>query len=203
MSEFYSQSGEDEVAAKIFGDFVGRLLDVGAWNAKVFSNSRYFIERGWEAVLMEFSPAPSRGLLAEYGNHPKVHLVQAAAALRDHGTMRSFQISDDGYTSAVPEAIEQWKPLANYQGTLWVPQVTFPCLMNQFGGGFDYVSIDTEGESVALAINIIRDCGLRPRVLCVEHDNRLVELMQALQVFGYSMAHANGINAVLDLSGAY
>ncbi len=74
----YSQYGEDVEVTKIFGEHVGLLLEIGAWGSKDLSNSRAFIEVGWEAVLVEFSPMPVHSLVLEYGYNPKVKIIQAA-----------------------------------------------------------------------------------------------------------------------------
>lgn len=57
---------------------MGRLLEIGAFDAFAMSNSRALIELGWSAVLFEPSPGPLRALVKEYGNNPKVEVVAAA-----------------------------------------------------------------------------------------------------------------------------
>ena len=54
----YSQYGEDRAIVELFGDHVGRFLDIGAWHPTVFSNTRALFERGWSGVMVEPSPCP-------------------------------------------------------------------------------------------------------------------------------------------------
>lgn len=192
----YSQYGEDDVIAQLFGNRTGRLLDIGAFHPTVLSNSRLLIERDWEAVLVEFSPAPVRALVKEYGNNPKIKILQAAISTQETG-MVQFQISDDGLSTADPGHLEKWKEAGGYFGQLWVPSLTIAQILNQFGGDFQFVSIDTEGWSVPLAMNLLNECEQRPDVLCVEHDGRIIELQQFAQQFGYRAHWTNGTNVIL------
>jgi len=52
----HSQNGEDSIIAACFPpDYKGTLLEIGAWFPEEFSNSKLFIDRGWDATLVEFS----------------------------------------------------------------------------------------------------------------------------------------------------
>lgn len=193
----YSQFGEDKVIARLLGNTKARLLDIGAWHPKTFSNSRLLIEAGWSAVLVEFSPAPVRALVQEYGNRDDVQVLQAAMSLDGNGAFGKFDVSDDGLSTADPATRRKWDKEGGYFGHLWVPQLTFEWLFFQFGGGFEFVSIDTEGTSVNLAIQLLVKHAQRPAVLCVEHDDRILELQVTAQNAGYRIAYANGTNVIL------
>lgn len=198
MSESYSQYGEDQIITKLLaGRASGRLLDIGAWHPKTFSNSRMLIEAGWEAMLVEFSPKPIRDLVEEYANHPGVKVLQAAVTVVDGG-MAAYDVTDDGLSTCSAEHKEKWEKDGGYFGKLWVSQIPIRQLLEQFGGGFDFVSIDTEGTSVDLARYYLGVLGQLPLVMCVEHDGRSVELMEVAQERGYRMVHMNGTNVVLS-----
>lgn len=194
----YSQNAEDEIINGIFGDHMGNLLDIGAWDPVSLSNSRLLIEKGWSAVLVEFSPAAVRNLVQQYGSRPdKIQILQAAATVGDHGTLASFSITDDGLSAEKPHP--KWAEVGGFFGRLWVPRLSLSHLLCQFGGGHDFVSIDTEGTSVDLAINLLTTLAQRPKVIIVEHDDRVAELLQATQPFGYRLVHCNAENALLQL----
>ncbi len=193
----YSQFGEDQIIVGLLGDTKARLLDVGAWDPKTFSNSRLLIERGWSAVLVEFSPAPVRALIQEYGGRDDVQVLQAAMTLDGNGALGRFDISDDGLSTNTEAVRAKWDEKGGYYGHLWVPQLTLEWLFFQFGGGFEFVSIDTEGTSVDLAMQLVGKHQQRPKVLCVEHDDRVLELQIAAQKAGYHTVHANGTNVIL------
>jgi FkbM family methyltransferase len=192
----YSQYGEDEIVLKLLGSRApGTLLDVGAWHPRTFSNSRALIEAGWKAVLIEPSPGPLRELVAEYGENPNVKVIGAALTVEDEHVF-PLRISDDGLSSADSETLKKWATTGGYFGTMWTPALSLARFFNQFGGEFEFVSIDTEGTSIDLAKAYL--AGPEPLVMIVEHDNRIVELMQTAQQHGYSIAHANGTNVILS-----
>lgn len=49
----FSQSGEQAIILKYFGDFRGTVLDIGANDGILYSNSRALVELDWSAVLVE------------------------------------------------------------------------------------------------------------------------------------------------------
>lgn len=57
----YSQNGEEYVLKYIF-DHIGttnkRLVDIGAWDGKHLSNTRLFIEQGWQGILIDAKDFP-------------------------------------------------------------------------------------------------------------------------------------------------
>lgn len=197
----YSQYGEDLEVLKLLGNITGRLLDIGAWHPRVMSNSRLLIEKGWDALLCEFSPGLVRTLAEEYGKPEysnRVQVLQAAVSTNDNGILRRFDVTDDGVSTSEAAILEKWRAQGGYFGPLWVPQLSLERLLCQFGGGFQFVSIDSEGTSVDLAIQYICELEQEPMVMCVEHDDRLAELMGKVQSRGYRIAHLNGTNAILE-----
>ncbi len=202
MSESFSQYGEDLIVAKLFTE-PGNLIELGAWEPKTFSNSRLLIEKGWDATLVELSPVPLRKLVEEYGNNPKVRVVAAAITPIPQPMLR-FEISDDACTTDSPDRAAGWKGLregydGGFFGQLWVPAVTVRQLLGQFYGDgkqVDFVSIDTEGTSVELAIEFMEG-PYKPKVLCAEHDGRIVWLNEFAQKLGYRQEWINGTNVIL------
>ena len=192
----YSQNGEDLIVAAQFSA-PGTLLEIGAWEPKKLSNSRLLIEAGWSAVLCEFSPAPVRKLVEEYGNNPKVQIIQAAITAEEQH-VECFEVTDDALSTSDPVQLAIWREKGGYFGKLWVPTVSVRALLSQFFGDrrIDFASVDTEGSSVAIAIALMRT-DHRPKVLCCEHNNRIVEIMQVAQCFGYKNIHCNQENLIL------
>lgn len=199
-SELHSQYGEDEFILKIVGDTLGAVLDIGAWDATTFSNSRALIERGWKALLFEPSPGPLRGLVKEYGNNDRVRVVGAAVTLT--GGLIDLQVTDDAVTVPAGDVarIEQWKASGGFYGKLTVPSLSMVDLFQQFGGDFQVASIDSEGTSVELFAEMIR-IGPRPQVIVLEHDGRYVEVAQIAERSRYQQVHLNGTNVVLKWGG--
>lgn len=190
----YSQHDEERHILKaVEGIKAGRFLDIGAWHAKQFSNTRALYERGWSGILIEPSPEPFAGLLKEYGNDPRITLIHAAAGF-ERNCVR-LHASADAVTTSSDEVYEKWKQSVAFDGVFYSPILTLEDLFNQFGGGYDFVNFDAEGISVDLFSRYI-GLGQRPRCICVEHDDRIVECAQHAQTAGYRQIYLNGTNVV-------
>jgi FkbM family methyltransferase len=159
----------------------GRFLDVGAWNAFDKSNTRALFESGWGGVCIEPSPGPLRGLVQEYGDSGRVKVVSAAVGVESG--WYPLQVTDDalsGNQSATwHEKDAEGKPRGGFYGWLTVRVMTVAEITAQFGG-FDMVSIDTEGTSVDI-FRALLETEMYPACVVVEHDNRIVEATQAAE----------------------
>ncbi len=200
----YSQYGEQDAVLAAFGfdpDGHGhgpdkadcRFLDIGAYHPTDKSNTRALYELGWSGVMIEPAPGPMHALLKEYGNEPRITLIQAAVA-HESGIVPMW-ISDDAVSTTEDSQHEVWKDAGGYFGRLYVPTITLEQISNQFGG-FDFINLDVEGRSVDL---FVRACALgwEPRAWCVEHDNRLAELLSMATEKGYMATMTNGCNVAL------
>jgi len=205
----YSQHGEQQYILEALRPIIcpegtgkpqlGRLLDIGAWNAKTFSNSRALIELGWSAVLFEPSPGPLRGLVEEYGKNPRVEVVGAAVTLG--GGMLKLRCTDDALSADVNNA-EHFKTWAGYgfYGDMWTNSVSLAAVFANWGD-VDFVSLDTEGSSVALFSEMVR-LKKKPRCVVVEHENQWEFLKEAAQHGGYRLVSPpeGSVNVVLELA---
>lgn len=190
----YSQYGEDTIINELLKDESAACLDIGAWDAEMFSNTRALIKRGWSAVLIEPSPGPVRRLVDFYrGCESSVQVIAAAVVPEGAGLIR-LRVTDDAVSSSQQDVQAIWDKEGGYYGYLWVPCLAVSDILNQFGG-FQFVNIDAEGMSVAIAKAYLQRA--QPQVMCVEHDNRLIELLQEAQKHGYRAVHTNGCNVVL------
>ena len=170
-----------------------KYLDIGAWNAKTFSNTRALYELGWSGVMIEPSPGPMLSLIADYGEDPRITLVQAAVGLTH--SFDKLYVTEDAVSTTTKEQYEQWKDHAKFIGVVLVPTITWEEIANLWGG-FSFVNIDAEGLSVDLFHEMLR-LGLYPPCVCVEHDGRTTELLSAATGKDYRAVFVNGTNAVL------
>lgn len=204
----YSQNGEQSAILAAFmngpNDFkLGRFLDIGAYHAKHYSNTRALYELGWSGVMVEPSPSQMSGLVREYGNDPRITLIQAAVGLST-GLVK-LQCSDDALSTA-NESFHV-KALAagyGYYGAVMVPQISLKTLLYTALEGLkvrtiEFASIDIEGGSANLALEWLADYGIPmlPHCMMVEHDFRARELAHEGKKRGYSVALENGENIVL------
>lgn len=195
----YSQFGEEhailaaceQVEVEVGGN--RSLLDIGAFHATDKSNTRALIERGWSGLLIEPSPGPLRGLVAEYGTSDRIKVLSAAVGL--YPGIINLHISDDAVSTSDEGNFEVWKERGGFVGKLLVPVVTLEQISNQFGG-FGFINIDAEGQSVDIFLRMMT-LGWEPRCICVEHDTRTTEVLTAATLRGYHATFANGTNVVL------
>ena len=195
----YSQNGEDRAIVSVFGERVGRFLDLGAWHPKQLSNTRALYELGWSGVIVEPSPTPCLAQLAEYGAHTltdeRITIVHAAIGTERH--CAQLYVSDDAVSTTETEQFNRWNKHAKFLGKFYIPQLTLNDIFNQFGGPYDFVNIDVEGKSVDILRELLKTAAY-PKCICVEHDGRMVEALQMATAAGYSCIMANGENLVLS-----
>lgn len=214
----YSQYGEQELILKGVGynidtngapmlvmphEHVGRFLDIGAWNAKTFSNTRALYELGWSGVMVEPSPGPMHGLLKEYGNDPRITLIQAVCTPVTVERLLCMHVTDDALSTTNRQVHKLWQERGGYMGEILIPAIRIQALLRT-SGPFDFVSIDAEGASVKLLFALFsfyeRWQDIRPewlpKCICVEHDHQQAEVIQRASGFGYQ-SHSTVINTIL------
>lgn len=193
----YSQRDEEKYILEAVKDCSRkRLLDIGAWDPKVFSNSRALIEQGWGGVLVEFSPKPLRALVEAYADRADVEVVAAAVGVLP--SLRQFALTDDAVsTTTDSDQFQTWKVAGNYFGRALVPVISLAEILAQFGA-FDFVSIDTEGTSVDL-LKALLATEMFPQCICCEHDGRVIELLQMARARSYHSVYESEENIVLSL----
>ncbi len=191
----YSQNSEELHIARIVGDQPGRFLDIGAYNPKLFSNSRALYERGWSGVMVEASPGPFLDLFIEYGNDDRVELV--CAAVGTNRKLARFHHSEAGVGTSSETHYQKWRDKAAFDGRFFAAMITLPDLFCQFGHDFDFVNIDVEGNSAELFASALQiRPKLRPKCFCVEHDGQHEELTKIALIGGYVREHLNGENVI-------
>lgn len=73
---YYSQYGEDKVVSEyIKNKYIGNILDIGANDGKILSNSLHFIENGWGATLIEAAPIPYQKSIELHKNNNMVQCL--------------------------------------------------------------------------------------------------------------------------------
>jgi FkbM family methyltransferase len=182
----YSQSNEQAIILKYFGDYRGTFLDAGANDGATLSNTRALAELGWQGVLIEPSPTAFAKLSAIYQSYIPVHdstdldlapfgtLVNAAITLQD-GPIDFYDSGthlNKGDTSLLsttrPEEMARWKKSGETFTKTTVRGITFKTLVKETGlTRADFVSIDVEGAD----LDVLRQIDLTAfgtRMVCVE-----------------------------------
>lgn len=196
----YSQNNEENLIAQVFdGKTDGRFLDIGAYDAKLLSNTRALYERGWSGVMVEPSPGPMTTLLKEYGNDPRITLVMAAVT-KCAGLVK-MHATDDPISTSSEVALKIWQDDGyKFYGSFLAQSITLELLVYLFGVNFDFIDIDVEGGSADLFLAALT-FPLRPRLYCVEHDHRHAELVPIAAKKGYRELARNGENCLFVRDG--
>src|SRR5882724_4764879 len=199
----YTQSTEEE-AILANTPPMGRFLDLGAYDPRVFSNTRALYERGWSGAMVEASPEPFTNLLKEYGHDPRIELIHAAVGIRSRFV--KFHATADMLSTANEKFRDAWEAQRAYKGgfygSFWCPQFTLEEILHVIPGTenqaqpFDFVSIDVEGESAALCLKMF-EMRLTPGCVCVERDGMEIKIMALGERLGYKLAHETAENLIL------
>lgn len=199
----YSQNSEDLIVAKYFGDKIGTLLELGANDGITFSNSRYLIEKGWKAFLVEPSSACDK-LVDLYNENLDVDF-QPIAIGTENGNLTLFESgahvprgTDRALVSTmVKSEMRRW-PNVEFNEEM-VVCVTFGVYYAGIGKPkLDFISIDIEGMDWAVLQQInLHEVGCS--CLCIEWNSKqelLTKFTEYTQQFGMRVLHINAENVI-------
>ena len=197
----YSQHpDEEEAILQLFGSHVGRALDIGAWVATTFSNTRALYERGWELVLVEPSPGPFIILMRTCSHCGTARTDLWVPNKNDkpcgceHSSNERFEsYGEDPRVKLVSAAVSPSPDILMFYAsddavstsdrkmyTSWGPSGGYygrfhtpTVTVEQLWdkfGPFDFLSIDTEGMNQEVLFSIPLD-RMRPCAVCVEYSS--------------------------------
>lgn len=180
----YSQNKEDQIIWDLIGNKIsGCILEIGANDGKTFSNSLFFIENGWRAVLVEPSPRAFKKLVERHGDNPLVELHQIA--ITDTYGKITFYESDTHLgqgdvalvSTAVESELKRWGNSEKFE-QISVESTTYGDFVNnrlktkalakQVHPFFDVISIDAEGFDLQILKQIDKNSF---KVLCIEWNS--------------------------------
>ncbi len=179
----WSQRGEDKIINDFFGDHKGRFLDIGAWDGVDKSNCRALAEDGWTGVCVEPAVKPFLKLIRNYHGFRGIDLVHAAI-MPTRGLSRWWD-TEDALSSFDKSHVDKWHDGAGVPfQEMWVAHVTLVDLFCNLPGPYDFVSIDAEGNSVAI-LQTFDPVLVSARLVCVEHDDRHADIDAWAQTYGF------------------
>jgi FkbM family methyltransferase len=205
---FYGQNKEDElinnlIVSKYGSDFKGCVLELGANDGITLSNSRYFIENGWQGVLIEAGKLPYQKLMENI--LPNTIPINCAVGnqngfLNFYESENLLDANDVGLVSSlVASETERWRKAGIGYSEYQVECFTWDSFIDKFhlkSQNFDIISIDIEGMDydVLIQMNLEElDC----KVLCIEYNGKDMQKYVDYAVkYGMSLVHFNPENVI-------
>lgn len=190
----YSQNDEEKHILYYFaGKDDGRLLDIGAYDGKTFSNTKALIDRGWSGVMVEASPRCFASLMETYKGNDRVMLANAlvghgAGLVRFHDSMGACATSCDAQHA-------RWAPHQKDFQTIYLPVLDVSDLMRAFGSDFDFISIDCEGMDWSILQRLPLKT-MKTRMVCIEFGDQLDNITGYMVEAGFKMVFRNAENLI-------
>lgn len=201
MQNSYSQNNEDTFVLNYFGDYKGNVLDIGANDGYLFSNSLLLIQNGWEAWCLEPSSVCADLMIMHVGN-PKVHIYNYGIGNKD-GVVNFWESgahvpngTDRGLVSTANfEETKRWPNVEFIEREIQI--VTFDSFYKYNDEPkFDFISIDVEG----MEFEILQQIDLETvgcRVLCIEWNTNYDLMRQYMEYCkGYEIGLVNAENII-------
>lgn len=191
----YSQGEEEKYILENLPD-TGTLLDIGAHNGKMFSNTLALIEKGWRGMLVEPSLQAFGDLLKLHGENKSILLVHTLIGITDE--LQVFWNSADGLSTTSLDHYIKWKDNGGYSPVYLMPQVTVSSLLKtySFSNDISMVNIDTEGTSAELFLSFPFEFCI-PKLFCVEYYDMPDEVIKHAEQHCYKMIYQNAENVIL------
>lgn len=201
-----SQNNENELIAQHFAAHPpvhgNRVLDIGAWDGVNLSNSRPQVEAGWQAVLVEGAAGPFTALMNACRGFNATRLVQAFI-IGDMTPMPPSRLicmhhTYDAVSTADPVVYEAWRGAVKDYFPIVVPVIRVKELLSMFPGPYDLITLDTEGETYSIFLDVIEltECSC----LVVEHAAGGVSYLNVMRAAaiakGYREIGVNGENLI-------
>lgn len=192
----YSQYEEEKYIGEVFGDFVGRFLDIGAYDGKTFSNTYRLVELGWGGVCVEPSISILSNLKALHKGNDKIEILEYAIGSESKKVLFHDSLGD-AVSSCNRQHMEKWKSGGSKFQEIKVNCLSVNSLFEKVGYDFDFINIDVEGDSVELFLRLPFDMLIRVECYCVEYDNELKRVLNIAEEIGFNVLSTIHGNAIL------
>ena len=194
----YSQNNEQDCILSYFGDKNnGRFLDIGGFDAFVFSNTRSLAEKDWSGIILEPSPICYDKLVNDYGNYKKVNIINIGIGSKT-GKKRFYDSRGDAVSTFDKAHKLKWENGSKViYDEIEVLCVSVDDFFIEWGFNFDFVDIDIEGKNFELVQTLPEELFKRTSLFCIEHDGKNEEIYRHMKVFGYRQLELNGENVIL------
>jgi len=201
----YSQSNEENVILEHFKTIKnGVLLDIGAFDGRMFSNSLALIENGWKACLVEASSFSFAKCYMEHRLNENVTLVNTVITTNPkEEKLIDFYESPNSAVSTL-DANNLWYPQDTGEylkhRKIHTTSICFSDFMSWCDrNGFskiDFLTIDVEGTSAEFSMLFDPD-KYQTSLVCVEKDGKDEEIISYFDKFGFKVVYECSENIIV------
>jgi FkbM family methyltransferase len=195
----YSQNDEEKVIGELFAGFTGKLLDIGATDGILLSNTRKLLENGWRGVLVEPCDRSFLKLRKNCSFLNGVILIQAAVS--DTTGLKRFWIDETvgrEWSATINRGLlELGSVVEPFPNEVYVPSITMADLAPF--GPYDFISMDAEWEDLAILTSQPKVFWRQAKVICVEArdaQERAITTTLLLQM-GFTLVHETKENIIV------
>jgi FkbM family methyltransferase len=193
----FSQNNEEMYILDYFKDKVGVFLDIGAYNGIKFSNTYALYQKGWGGVVIEPSPIVFASLFGLYRDKDNIRLVNVAVG-KNSELIAFYDTNGDAISSSNLAHIDLWVRKANVHfSKIYIKTVTISEILDKFGYDFDFINLDVEGMNYELFLTIPFEKLTNLSMLCIEHDNKISEILDKMKCYGFRELVRNPENLIL------
>jgi FkbM family methyltransferase len=165
----FSQEGEDQVLKRVFGNVEkGTYVDIGAHHPTLYSNTKFFYQRGWTGINVEPIPGSKTVFDAERPGDINLELLVS----ENEGAVEFYLFDPSLMNTMSKEQAKENEKFAwcRFKETVMVASMPLAKLLDQYlpaGKKIDFMSIDVEGAEMAV-LNSNNWDKYAPDVLLVE-----------------------------------
>lgn len=192
----YSQNQEEAVILAYFSSPTGKLLDIGAFDGEMFSNTRQLLEDGWAGVMVEPSPVTFTKLM-ENTDHlsERLQLWNVALVPGKSGPMAWYDSCGDAVSTLSESHLLKWSQHGEWR-RFYINTLYIMDFFDRVGTDFDMLSLDVEGINYDILMAMPYDLLNSLKLICIEYDNKMQEITDYLKGFGFKVVHRNGENLI-------
>jgi len=194
----HSQWGQSLILEQLVStDVPPILVDIGAHDGICGSNSRAFLERGWEGLLVEPLPTVFAVLRENCANLRKTVCRQAACS--DRSGRATLRIGKDGPLGQMSSLSPDSQIAPNLSpDTVEVDTLTLSDLLTQHAipHVFGILLVDAEGWDLVV-LRGLTECNSRPEIIVTEdYEGSRLERDKFLAELGYTNAGSWGSDSI-------
>lgn len=205
---YYSQYGEDKIISEyIKNSYIGNILDIGANDGKILSNSLHFIENGWGATLIEAAPIPFEKSLQLHKNNPNVQCLNFCLSDVDerftfyHNTTHLNKNDSDLLSTISKDSYVGSSNAGNNFNSFEIDCYKFENIKNEFSyKNYEIISIDIEGYDFQILTQIdLKEFNCKVLIIEYNNDKEIKsKILTYCKQFGLeNILHDNNTNIII------